>query len=150
MSSRFNNRASGIQRTPPVCISKERERIEIPRIKGHDAIATVRGSAADFLGSWTTNETWQLRRSALDQAFGPDYRPTSNGHWLQILLEPAAGINPITLHLAFFRADNPAGAAWRADVVLPPYHQGINYHQRITAWDFTAGVGESYAEIWIR
>lgn len=150
MSSRFNNMAAGVQKTPKVCISKERERIEIPHFKGREAIATIRGWSSDFLGTWQTNETWQFRREFLHQAFTPDYRPTTNGHWMQVLIEPLAGVNPIRLHLAFFRADNPAGAAWRADVVLPPYDQAVNYHQRITSYDFEAGTGGSYAEIWIR
>lgn len=150
MSSFFKNLASGIQKTPPVCISKERERIEIPHFHGRDAIATVRGWAQGILGPYEINETWQLRREFLHQAFGPDYRQTSNGHWLQILIEPVAAINPIRLHVAFFRIDSPAGADWRADRTLPPYTQGVNYHQRITSWDFEAGTGASYAEIWIR
>lgn len=148
MSSKFKSQNAGVFWPPKVCISKVAEAL-VPPIVGQTALVTHSGSGVGLLGPWEVNETIRLHRNANNQEFQSNIVPSSNGWFYQVLITPGAGVNPYTLHLAYFFNDQLSPAMWSGDRNMGNWSAGRPYDKRVTSWDVQFGSGQADARVWI-
>lgn len=148
MSSKFKNQAAGVFWPPEVCISKLVEALPNAPV-GMTCVVQLSGNGVGILGPWQVNATIRMRRFALHQQFQSNLVLANSGTWYQVLVEPAAGINPIIVHLAFFLNDQGAPAYWSGDTPAGNYEPGVQFDRRISEWEITHGSGRGDARVWI-
>lgn len=148
MSSKFKNQAAGVFWPPEVCISKLVEALPNAPV-GMTCVVQLSGNGVGLLGPWTCSQTIRMRRFALHEEFQSNLVPTPSGTWCQALVQPAAGINPILVHIAFFPNNEAAPAYWSGDTSAGNYEPGVQFTKRISEWEITHGSGRGDARVWI-
>lgn len=150
MSSCFKNRAAGVQKPPPVCISKLKEQLRVIRPRNTQLALTFDASGAGLLGPWHVADTVFLVRDPGVEFWysgGPIWR---SGVGYEITVHPFF-IGPI-YEVRIVTYERPALpiVAGEFYASMPGYEDDKPYQLNIYEWQAQTTGDRATCRMWIR
>lgn len=149
MSSHFNNRAAGVQKPPPVCISKLKEQQRVIRPKNTQLALTFDGNGNGPLGPWTLSTNVLMVRPPTTPfwATGAIAWFAGVGYVFEINPEDADPIRKVRIVIYQQPALPIIAAEFYND--LPGYEDDKSYQRNMYDWTAQTTDDRATARMWI-
>lgn len=149
MSSYFNNRSAGVQKPPPVCISKSKEKQKATPPPGGAMVLQIDLEASSSFGPVSIHTSKELVFPPGTTFWNGEWNLSTTWRLSATVQTPTDGTPVLVATSVFHLSGGSPTLAISSFAHLPPYTPGIKYDQATSDFTFILGSGSETVRIWL-